>query len=240
MLETGLQTKGFEFIMNQNEIFYNKEGNGWFNRNMTGPFRYGNEYKNMMGTLKILELYKLNPKNILDIGSSNGLWLSYVHEKYKSNCHAVDPSEEAIKDGMKKYPFIKFNRSAADQIPYRDNYFDIVHVNFVFCWISRETLLKSVSEIDRVLENKGFLILRDFCPQTPEKVPYHHHTKDEVWTFKQDNSKLFTSLGRYDLLATLTGSELDEICVETDKNKRTAISLMQKNSDLYTTVELKR
>ncbi|SHE67708.1 class I SAM-dependent methyltransferase [Flavisolibacter ginsengisoli] len=83
---------------------------------------------------------------------------------------AVEPSKEAIAYGETHYPNVHFlNATADDMNKFGDESFDVVIVGFVFYVIKRRLLLKSISEIDRVLKDKGYLIIMDFFTETTVK-----------------------------------------------------------------------
>jgi hypothetical protein len=108
-------------------------------------------------------------------------------------------------------------------------------VNFVFHWIERSNLLKSVAEIDRLLGNKGFLIIGDFFPSNFVKVRYHHLAKQEVYTYKQDYAAGFLASGLYHAVAALTSHHATiELSSEVSEDERTSVCLLQKElSDHY-------
>ena len=217
--------------MSQDNVFLKSEGDNWFKRNATS----------LVGThdgdfvINLIQLYNIAPKKVLEIGASNGWRLNEINRIHGCNCVAVEPSELAIKAGKEKYPHIEFHRAVANELPFdNDQKFDLVIINFVFHWIGREQLFKSVSEIDRVLSDGGLLIIGDFMPDSPNKVNYHHIKDKQMWTYKQDYTKLFTCSNIYKLIGHMTGhhetKNLD-LCV--DNKSRMAVSLLKKNYNNY-------
>ena len=215
--------------MKQDKIFLNFEGDKWFERNKLSLIADENDI-----ILKLLNMYNIKPKKVLEVGASNGYRLAKIYEKYKCRCVAVEPSKKAIKDGKKKFKFIKFIRSVASKMSLRDNSFDLVIVNFVFHWISRESLLKSVAEIDRVLQNYGYLIIGDFFPCNYLKVKYHHLSLEKVYTYKQNYSEIFLHSGLYHLICCITSSHgSTDLNVENNINEKAGWSLLQKAVDNF-------
>lgn len=84
---------------------------------------------------------------------------------------------------------------------FKDNYFDCVIVSFVFHWIDRSKLFETVSEIDRVLTDGGFLIIQDFSPKNACKTKYHHLENEEVYTYKQNYWDIFFSSNLYNIIS---------------------------------------
>ena len=215
----------------QDNVFLNSEGDNWFKRNATS----------LVGThegdfvINLIQLYNIAPKKVLEIGASNGWRLNEINRIYGCNCVAVEPSELAIKAGEEKYPNIEFHKAVANELPFdNDQKFDLVIFNFVFHWIGREQLFKSVSEIDRVLSDGGFLIIGDFMPDSPNKVNYHHIKDQQMWTYKQDYARLFTCSNVYKLIGFITGHhETKKFDPFVDHKSRMAATLLKKDYDNY-------
>ncbi len=180
--------------MNQDEIFKKSEGDKWFERNENF---LRNEAVKRDVPLYLIRKFSLKPKNVLEVGCSNGWRLNEIRKRCGAKCTGVEPSQKAISAGKRTYRKIIFRKGAAADIPAAAGKFDLVIVSYVFHWISRKNLLRSVAEIDRVLMDGGFLVLCDFLPDRPVKVFYHHLPKGKVYTYKTDYGRLFTDSGIY-------------------------------------------
>lgn len=88
------------------------------------------------------------------------------------------------------------------QLPYEDAKFDLVFVNFVFYTLPREYLLRTVSEIDRVLKDGGTLVIGDFFPDKPHARSEKHSLGE--FTYKQYYFEAFTSSNLYHLRERMT------------------------------------
>ncbi|MFA6279080.1 MAG: class I SAM-dependent methyltransferase [Candidatus Paceibacterota bacterium] len=132
--------------------------------------------------------------NILDIGTQDGRRLA----RLKGKCFGIEPSQLAVDEGKKKYPHISLQRGLSHELPFSDEMFDVVMISYVFHWVGRKNLLKTVSEMDRVLKSGGLLIIQDFYPIQPKAVPYHY--KDELFTYKQNYWEIFTATQLYTLV----------------------------------------
>lgn len=188
--------------MKQNKIFKTKEGDAWFSRNAS-------YLRSIEGDLplEIIAEERLCPKRVLEVGAANGFRLAVLREKYGSISMALEPSEKAIAEGKKLFPGVRFTRGTAEKLPFRDSSFDLVIINFVFHWIDREDLLRVVSELDRVLADKGFLLIGDFYPDKPGKFPYKH-LPGKVFTFTQKYPALFTASRLYRLVKMVTADQV--------------------------------
>lgn len=184
----------------QDQIFAAFEGDQWFKRNKDALERFDPAAD---FPLKVMELYGLHPRCVLEVGAANGCRLATISECYGARVVAVEPSVEAIRDGKSKFPYVEFVRGGAHAIPLQEG-FDLIIVNFVFHWIDRTHLLRSIAEIDRLLVDGGFLIIGDFYPVNSTRVPYHHLVEPEVYTYKQNYAAPFLASGLYHPVCLLT------------------------------------
>ncbi|NJN96692.1 MAG: class I SAM-dependent methyltransferase [Anaerolineales bacterium] len=227
--------------MNQDDIFFHSEGNRWFLRNRSALIAEQRLVHDPV--LKILELADLKPENVLEIGASNGYRLHELQTRLNCRATAIEPSQEAIEDGQARYPEITFLQGIASALPINDNeQFDLVIVNFVFHWIDRATLLRSVAETDRVLKDGGHLIIGDFYPAYPERVTYHHLPESNVWTYKQNYTEIFLATHLYDLMAFLAlDHSSHQVQPVLDSRNRIQVAVLRKTLDGgYQTTALNR
>lgn len=196
----------------QEALFIKGEGDEWFKRNKSyidSSYCIKNDIP-----LFLIKHYNLEPKKVLEVGCANGYRLGELKKIYNCDCLGIEPSEEAIADGKRLYPDLKFKCGTADSLPIdSEDTFDLVIINFVFHWVSRETLLRVVAEIDKTLANGGYLIIGDFLPDYPVKNHYHHLPEESVYTYKLDYAKIFLSTGFYTMVASFTYN-CDEHIVE--------------------------
>ena len=107
--------------------------------------------------------------------------------------------------------------------------FDLVIINFVFNWIDRSNLLRSVAEIDRLLVDGGFLIIGDFLPSNLTKVRYHHLPEKEVYTYKQNYAATFLASGLYHPVSLLTSHHTSRaLNAEATEDQRAGAWLLRK------------
>ncbi len=171
-------------------IWLDYEGDKWFLRN-----------KKVLGRgfdipLFLLKFYSIKPKKVLEIGAASGYRLAKIYRRYRSKVIAVEPSQKAVKDGEKRYPFIQFIRSTCETFNLQEK-FDLVIVNFVFHWIYRENLYVCVQKIDQMVKERGYLIIGDFSLEYFFKRRYHHLKDADFYTWKMPYGELFTKSGRY-------------------------------------------
>jgi SAM-dependent methyltransferase len=210
---------------NQDQIFVAVEGNNYFKRNKSAMERFDPEAD---FPLRLMELYHLRPRSVLEVGAANGFGLAVIAERYSARVVAVELSMEAILDGRAKYPSVEFIPGEAGAIPLQEM-FDLIIVNFVFHWIDRANLLRSVAEVDRLLVDGGFLIIGDFLPSNLIKVRYHHLAEQEVYTYKQNYAATFPASGLYHPLCLKSGDHSSQTLTEAvGEDKRIGVWLLRK------------
>ncbi len=182
----------------QDTYFFRGEGDQWFLRN-----------KDALGSarldppLYLVEQYGLRPKTVLEIGCSNGFRLDALNKQFGSQAVGVEPSLQAIADGRKKYKKVRFVRGVASKVPLKEQ-FDLVIVNYVLHWVSREEFFRALAEIDRLVRPGGHLIIGDFGPDYPTRKPYHHAKKGSMYTWKVDYERIFVNTALYRTVSRIT------------------------------------
>jgi SAM-dependent methyltransferase len=210
----------------QKDIWFKSEGDNWFERNKD----YLGKKQDII--LLLINFYNLKPETVVEIGCSNGYRLAALHERYGSKVIGVEPSEKAIEDGKERWHFIKFVKGMCETFEL-DESADLVIVNFVFHWISRDKLTICVAKIDEVLKEGGILILGDFGTENFIKRRYHHLPNENLFTYKQQYQNMFTSTGLYKEIAKIRfNHDTGEITADIDDSNIGTISLLRK-SELY-------
>ena len=187
--------------MIQDTIFEKSESDAWFLRNEKAIInRHANNdiiYRMICGNIN-----KEKITSILDLGCSNGFRLNFFKSLPNiKKLVGVDLSEKAIEDGIARYGLELYIDSISD---FEYNYkFDLVIVNFVFHWVSREFITKAIYNTDRYVSGGGALVIGDFYSPTPCKRFYHHLPDEKVYTYKTDYPAIFKSFGTYKKLSNL-------------------------------------
>jgi SAM-dependent methyltransferase len=181
--------------------------------------------------LRMIATYNLHPTNVLEVGAANGYRLATLARLHGCRVSGVEPGEAAVADGHDRFPVVRLEQGRGDAIPF-DDQFDLVIINFVFHWIDRSVLLKTVAEIDRVVEDGGFLLIGDFYPRHATRARYHHLPGEEIYTYKQDWSAMFVASGSYSTIAMLSGEHTKPLpTADVDEDKRSATWLLRKRLD---------
>jgi SAM-dependent methyltransferase len=215
----------------QDEVFIAFEGDNWFERNQTALGRFDPQSDLV---IRLMELYRLHPQSVVEIGAANGYRLAAIAERFGAKVVGIEPSLKARTDGKRRFPQVEFVEGTASTIPL-EKCFDVAIVNFVFHWIDRHTLLRSISEIDRIVADGGFLIIGDFYPANRTKVRYHHLFEQTIYTYKQNYSAVFAASGVYQSLSFVSGHHSSKMLdAEVPEGHAVGAWLMRKQlRDLY-------
>jgi 2-polyprenyl-3-methyl-5-hydroxy-6-metoxy-1,4-benzoquinol methylase len=105
---------------------------------------------------KFLKYIEAN--TILDIGCHGGTFTNILYQKFKnSKINGIDISKQAILFARKTYPNIKFQVSRAENLPFKENSFDLITCFEVLEHIENPQTI--MDEITRVLGVDGQLLI---------------------------------------------------------------------------------
>lgn len=137
-----------------------------------------------------IDVLKLEPRNVLEIGCADGWRLNNLFNQYKCKSTGIDPSMLAIGVGLQKYPYLKLEEGMASELPYDNNSFDTVIFGHCLYLCDNQDLFKIAYQADRVLAEDGHMIILDFYP----KVPHYNINVDNYLTktYKMDYSEMFS------------------------------------------------
>ena len=103
---------------------------------------------------------------------------------------------------------------------------DAIFVVGVLLWVDRAGLSRAIANIDESLRDGGLLLVSDFLPPTRRKNPIKH--SPDNFTYKQDYSEPFLSLGIYETLAVCVQVAAEPADLNAQE-RRLAIQLLRKN-----------
>ncbi len=214
----------------QKHIFLNSEGDSWFDRNKDTPYKGKNTGLDFF-------IPFINKKNkILEIGCSNGNNLNYLNDKlpdYELDLCGIDPSKKSIESGNQMYQKINLKVGTSDQLEYDDNFFDIVICGFCLYLVDRNLIFRTVSEIDRILIEGGYLIIVDFDVPSPLSNNYIHY--EGIKSYKNNYSKFFTGGGHYTVIGKKTYSHENKESFHKTIDERVSSTILYKEliTDIY-------
>lgn len=160
--------------MIQEKTFINSEADNYYLRNSEMLDTISFEEDEVYDLLK-RQTWLSSVNSVLELGCSTGYRLNFLRDLLP-NCKTfvgMDASKLAIEHGKQKYGLELYQGSLATFIYPKQ--FDLVIVNFVFCWLDRNLLYQCVANIDKFLKQQNsFLALGDFYPFYSYKRKYHH------------------------------------------------------------------
>ncbi len=182
----------------QETEFLKSEGDAWFERNKDKLWEEINDP--VLASIKDNGLHISNI-NIVEFGSGRGHRLGVLELISGARCVGIEPSDDANLAAMKFWPKVRFIKGTANE-RHLSPTSDLVIYGFCLYLCDRESLSSIVSAGDLALQDGGHLIIHDFDPEYPHKVPYHH--KDGLFSYKMDYSKLWLANPAYSLVSKTT------------------------------------
>jgi SAM-dependent methyltransferase len=184
--------------MGQKDVFRNSEGDRYFTRNRE---KLTAAEAGAAGDpiLESLRRFGVRPRSVLEIGCSNGWRLEALRREAGASCHGLDPSPQAVAEGVAAYPLLSLAVGTADSLPFPDATFDLVIFGFCLYLCDRKDLFRIAAEADRVLAEGGSLAILDFHPPFPYRNPYAH--RPGLYSYKMDYSLLFRWSPAYTLVS---------------------------------------
>ena len=189
----------------QDEYYLNSEGDDFFKRNFANK-----EIPDLRLNKKVIydEIKEsgISYKKVLEFGGNYGdLLYNMKQNNDATECFNVEASKDAIEFGKKNFQDnVNFvhgtiaNNDITNNEKF-ENYFDLIIIDDVLDWVSRETIFQSVTNIDNLLKDGGFVFIRDFYPDKNTKNQNHHVKDESVYNFKVENSHagIFLASGIY-------------------------------------------
>ncbi len=136
--------------------------------------------------LERLDLIKLQPQRILDVGAGTGQLTLQLTRRYK-NCEviALDLAPAMLKLARQRLGMLdkwfgkqRFICGDADHLPLADNSVDMIISNFAIQWCS--DLDQTFTEFQRVLKPDGLLLFTTFGPDTLKELRQAWRTVDDA------------------------------------------------------------
>lgn len=207
--------------MSQKKMFLQGEGDAWFQRNQISLA----EETLIEPVLKPLTALGIRPKRILEIGCSAGSRLSIIANTFNAECYGLDPSAKAIEHGGQCYPNLNLQQGTADELPYDSDFFDLVIFGFCLYLCDPTDYFKIAWQANRVLADRGFLLIKDFFSAYPYRNAYCHTEK--LYSYKMEFSRMFCWHPAYTLLSRSYLEHRNPLTF--DPHERIVVDLMRKD-----------
>jgi len=156
---------------------------------------------------------------ILEVGSNTGLQLVGLQRMGFTNLYGIELQPFAIELSKKKTRHINIIKGSALDLPFKDEYFDLVFTSGVLIHISPDNLIKVMAEMVRC--TNAYLLGFEYYAKKLESISYRGN-EDVLW--KADYASLF--LNNFSNLE-LMKKEFYEYVEE--KSNKDAMYLLRKN-----------
>ena len=166
--------------------------------------------------LERLDLIKLQPKRIVDIGAGTGELSSALGRHYKG-CEVItlDLAPNMLKQARKRQGIVdrwfgkqRFICGDAEQLPLADNSIDMVFSNFAIQWCS--DLDQAFKEFQRVLKPGGLLLFTTFGPDTLKELR-------QAWRAVDDTVHVNSFIDMHDIGDALLRAKLSDPVMDTER-----------------------
>ncbi len=129
---------------------------------------------------------RLDHLRVLDYGCGNGRWMGrwLAWGANPARLHGVDVRSSAVASARESFPSLDFEVLDGPELPYGDDFFDVVTINLVFSSILEKKTRRAASqEITRVLGPGGLLLWHDFTVNNPKNPNVRGLRPSEIQKF---------------------------------------------------------
>ena len=126
---------------------------------------------------------------ILEVGTNSGNQLALLQKMGFKNLYGIEINEHAVDLARKRLKGINVIQGSAFDIPFKDNFFDLVYTAGVLIHISKDDVNKVISEMHRC--SKKYIWGFEYYSNDAKEVSYRGNT-NLLW--KADFSGLFRKL----------------------------------------------
>ena len=119
--------------------------------------------------LERLSVIKIQPENILDIGCGTGNLSKMISDLFpNATLNCLDISFNMLSESYKKNPNFNFILSDAENMPFKNNKFDLIVSSFTLHWC--DEIEKIFFDIHRFLKYDGLFLFTTVGPSTLEEL----------------------------------------------------------------------
>ena len=198
----------------QDHFYKKKEADEFFDRwvkNNNNEYYSTLDKKIRKEKLNILNCLKSNislkKKNILEIGCFVGDLLFYLKKRFNCKVNGVDASKKACNLSKKIFDLKIENKIFIESkyfIINKENFqkFDLIICDDVLSWMDRKSIIQTLSAIDYLLKDGGYIFMKDYDVKKNFCFKNHHHPKKKIFSFKQKegHKSFYIWTGNYKLI----------------------------------------
>jgi len=152
--------------------------------NTANLFTIHQREKALLRTLKRFKCLELSDKKILDVGcGSGGVLRDFIkYGAIPENLYGIDLLSDRIERAKRLSPHINFYLGSATDLPFENEFFDIVMQFTVFTSILDYSMKQKIAqEMLRVLKPAGIIIWYDYHMNNPENTDVRGVRKQEIF-----------------------------------------------------------
>lgn len=186
--------------------------------------------------LERLELVKINPKHILDLGTGTGRNLNLLQQRYPAAQQlAVDiapamllharqryRAEQGLRRWLPRQKSPLFIAGDAEQLPLADNSVDLVYANLALQWCE---LTAAFAEIQRVLRPGGLLMFSTLGPDTLQELR-------QSWATVDNYPHINVFLDMHDVAEAMFAAGLSDPVLDSDRHSLLYADIVSMMRDL--------
>ena len=235
--------------MTDQDIFYSKfESDFFFDRWEKKNKKFNIIRPQSRETLKVLSNnIKLNNLNVLEVGCFIADKLNYLKENYNCKIYGLEPSLKACKYSKKNYKINIENStlfySSLNNFNTNKGKFDLIILDDVLNWMSRQYIIHTLALIDHLISNTGYIFIKDYFPNFSYSNKNHHWPNEDIRSYKYQNgySSLFTNIGTYSIVYSRIKNKKEWLLksnIKLDHNKSEETILKKNLNNLFPLVEI--
>lgn len=114
------------------------------------------------------------PGTVLEVGCNSGNNLKYIGSASKAECYGIDINKSALRKAHIAMPGLNLIYAKARELPFKDEYFDLVFTCGVLIHQPEESLRTVMSEIVRC--SKRYVLAMEYFRPTRSIIPYRGET----------------------------------------------------------------
>jgi pseudaminic acid biosynthesis-associated methylase len=154
-------------------------GQAYTDRNLLTPEEMDRHLGEYYGGVNKTEIFRqfLHPDlihqgRVLEVGCNVGLQLMLLHMVNPGlELYGVEPQDYARTTGQALHKEIRFIAGSAFQLPFEDDFFDVVMTNVVLIHIHPKDLATALREIHRV--SRRYIFLHEYFSPEPKEITYY-------------------------------------------------------------------
>jgi ubiquinone/menaquinone biosynthesis C-methylase UbiE len=135
--------------------------------------------------MKAFEKHVSREMAILDVGCGYGRTLNKLHDVGFENLFGVDFSQGMIDRGRRLHPYLDLRKNDGSTLPFEDGTFHaVILIAVLTCIAESEGQHRLISEIERVLEDRGILYINDYLLNTDQRnIERYDKAKDKYGVY---------------------------------------------------------